>query len=300
MESDDGCVVGCGKSGGGPWGGKPPFRTGKRLWFYRVKDRDASTVDRRPPQQVRRPRRLNFDRLFAGWWREAHARGDWLADLADELGVSVGALGQLGIGWAPAARAGADGRGDAVIIGTATPCRPPGAWVFPMRGQDRRIVGSRVRTGRGSKYAVNTTDGDGVFAPTGLRTRQTLLLPEGPTSTAALLSIGMNTIGRPANRGGVPALLAYVSLLRPTRVIVVGDLDLRWNDRVEPARWDWPGHDGAREIEAELLAAGVDVEVRFPAGSHKDVRDWVRSGATAADVRLFWGRSVVTTARRAS
>jgi hypothetical protein len=67
-----------------------------------------------------------------------------------------------------------------------------------------------------------------------------------------------------------------------------------------PRRTGPLGHDGAREIEAELLAAGVDVEVRFPAGSHKDVRDWVRSGATAADVRLFWGRSVVTTARRAS
>ncbi len=286
LTSGDGCVAGCGKSGGAAWAGKVPFRRGRRLWFYRLRDRDPS-APHVPRPQPRERRRLNFDRLFAGWWREAHARGDWLADLAAELGVTVASLERLGIGWAPAARAEPDA--DPLIVGTRTLCRLPGTWVFPMRDRAGGVVGARVRTGRGSKYAVDTTDGDGVLAPSGLLSGRTLLLPEGPTSVAALLTLGFDAIGRPANYGGVATILGYAARLRPARVLLVADNDERFNAHL--GAMQWPGREGAEAVAAGLARAGLAAGMVYPPAGVKDARAWLNGGATTADVRGFWGRT---------
>lgn len=147
------------------------------------------------------------------------------------------------------------------------------AWSFPMRNADRQIVGIRLRAPDGRKFAVRGSR-EGCFLPphhaAGL-----LLFPEGATDAAALIGLGFDVVGRPSCSGGVRHCVA---LGRGRRCVVVADDDA-------------PGRQGADALVRNLLAVAASVQLVVPPA--KDVRDWVRAGATRLDVAAWVERAPV-------
>ncbi len=286
MITDDDAVVWCGKSGGTG----NHFKQSGNGWLYRVKESEPRATHMKPAAaKPKRPPAWN--RMFAVWWDDVDESR--LARLAQSLGVGVESLERIGIGWGRAlwdstARwtdvHGTERVGRHFISGTRTPCGPDGVWVFPMRNELGLISGARVRPPSGSYYSVTGSGAnqDQLFIPQGLVAHAPLLLPEGPTDLAALLTLNLNVAGRENNQLGNRAIRGLIRRLRPERIILIGEHDLRFNHRL--GVWQWPGHEGPRRLEAQLAGCGVPVELAFPPAEFKDVREWVRAGATSADV----------------
>ena len=96
----------------------------------------------------------------------------------------------------------------------------------------------------------------------GLRYR--LVITEGPTDTAAALSLGLNAVGRSSCLSGVPLIRDLVHARQIRRVTIVAD-----HDR--------PGMDGAHRLAAALPVLS---RILVPPEGIKDMRDWYRQGLT--------------------
>jgi 5S rRNA maturation endonuclease (ribonuclease M5) len=177
--------------------------------------------------------------------------------LAAVLGVSPGSLSCLGIVW----------------------YSPRHAWGFPMRDAAQQVVGIRLRTKSGFKFAVNGSR-NGIFWPEELSGAGPLLICEGPTDTAALLDLGYDAIGRPSCASAVEMVIAVVEHLRRRDVVIVADTD-------------GPGINGADRLAQALTEAGHRPKVIQPTQG-KDARAWVQAGTTRAVVdaviasALYW------------
>ncbi len=169
--------------------------------------------------------------------------------LAADLGVSIGSLMRLGVGWASKHR----------------------AWSFPMSNAVGNVLGIRLRLAGGRKLSVKGGK-EGLFIPEGIEPHGLLLVCEGPTDTAALLDLGFCVVGRPSCTGGVKLLVELVRTLKPSGVAVVADGDA-------------PGQRGAASLAAALVANCPEVRIITPPAGVKDAREWKRSGATAADLQ---------------
>lgn len=152
--------------------------------------------------------------------------------LAKSLGVSFDSLRALNVGW--------DGE----------------AWTFPMHDPSGKTVGIRRRLPNGKKLSVKGGH-EGLFVPNNLNGESPMFVCEGPTDTAAMLTLGFQAIGRPSCSGGTAYLVAICA---KRRTIIVADSDA-------------PGLRGARLLEAKLENATVIVP---PA---KDMRAWLLEGA---------------------
>lgn len=168
-----------------------------------------------------------------------------VADLAVSLGVSARSLTRLHVGW------------------------NGWAWTFPMKDARGATIGIRVRRPNGDKLAVKGSR-QGLFIPDGIEPIERLLVVEGPTDTAAALDLGFDAIGRPSCSGGVELVRNCVAHAQAKDVVVFADAD-------------GPGRAGAASL-AKQLAPFVRVRVAEPPGLHKDLREWLRAGATNADV----------------
>lgn len=184
-----------------------------------------------------------------------------LVRFASTLGLSTESLTRLDIGWASADALAAHG----------TTCRGAGAWTFPMRDGEGRVVGIRLRTDDGFKYAVNGSH-QGLFVPTDLGGQDRLFITEGPTDTAAVLDLGYWAVGRPSCTGGMRAAAQLVQRLLPTGVVVLAD-----NDE--------PGLRGAKALASVLAAFTGGVRVIRPPERIKDARAWVTRCPTCDAVR---------------
>lgn len=167
-----------------------------------------------------------------------------LQRLAAALGVSVGSLRRLGIGWASWRN----------------------AWSFPMSDAAGHVLGTRLRSDGGEKSALKGGP-EGLFIPADLSGADVLAVCEGPTDTAALLDLGLAAVGRPSCRGGLSHLVALVTARDIRSVIVFAD-----NDAV--------GVNGAEDLANVLMAYAREVRVVRPPAGIKDVRAWVQGGAT--------------------
>jgi len=195
------------------------------------------------------PKRKNTPKSTTDFERLAQqfSRGtdpDAIEELADELGVDPDSLIRLGTGW--------DGE----------------AWTFPMKDASGRIVGIRRRLPDGKKLSVKGSR-SGLFIPSGVAQNGTLYVAEGPTDCAALLSLGLNTIGRPSCTGGVELCKQFCIGHRD--IVIVADADK-------------PGRDGARALARELTGVCESVRVIEPPEPHKDARAWAVAGATRLDI----------------
>lgn len=195
--------------------------------------------------------------------------------LARQLGVSVAALDRLHVGWSG----------------------KENAWMIPERDPSGRIIGvvrrfrvPRLLNGkltnkqqmryasRGLTYATDWLDDSGP-----------ILLVEGASDVAALLTAGISTVGRPSNSGGVDLLCEMLHRLPFDReVIVVGENDRKPHHDLNPsiqARHKpdcqgclkcWPGYAAFNVAKQLAQALQRPVGVAFPPDDAKDVRDLLR------------------------
>ena len=134
-----------------------------------------------------------------------------------------------------------------------------------------KVVGIRLRHDNSSKSTVKGSRA-GLFVPTDIGGGEYLLICEGPTDAAAMLSVGFDTIGRPSCLGQVSMVRQLLLKFNPIpNVIICADRD-------------GAGLDGARRLATGLLAITQNVRIIRPP-KHNDVREWVASGATESIVK---------------
>ena len=239
-------------------------QVGEAGWLHRL--RHSLNYYRRPRVRsvhIASPKSNAPD--FGAWTAEFQAAlaANDLRSIAARLGLSVESLTQLGIGWVTAAQ----------LRQRDTTCRGSGCWTFPMVDAARRVLGIRLRTPDGYKYAVHGGH-QGLFIPrdlTLLDRDRTLLIAEGPTDCAALLDLGFAAVGRPDCTGGTRLLVDLVRKLRAGSVVIVADADE-------------PGLRGAEALASVLIVYVPQLRIITPPSGIKDVRAWKHAGATAADL----------------
>jgi phage/plasmid primase-like uncharacterized protein len=179
-------------------------------------------------------------------------KSNWWLRLEALLGLPAAELKRLRVGWSAKL--------------TAT--------TWPMVDSAGNVVGIRTRDmATGEKKSVSGGTA-GVFVPTGLSAgSDRLFICEGPTDTAALMSIGFDCIGRPSCNGAVAITTKLVKKLHPAEVVIVADEDA--NDA---------GRRGAESLALALVTVCKSVRIIFPPSGINDARDWVRGGATADEV----------------
>ncbi len=136
----------------------------------------------------------------------------------------------------------------------------------------RQIIGIRLRKEDGTKFSVRGGK-EGLFAPYRMWIPDdVLVIAEGATDAIAAHSIGfLNTIGRPSCTGGKGQIEALVKLKKPTDIVIVADADE-------------PGQRGANELSLLLALHCTNVKILTPPSSVKDLRAWVNTGLTRANI----------------
>jgi len=232
-----------------------PARNGG--WLHRIAGALPGHAPRAytPPPKAAAPRAIDWAGTLDRCARNTRAAE--VDRLAGNLGVSAASLSRLGIVWVA----------------------PRHAWGFPMRDAAQQVIGIRLRTNGGFKFAV-TGSRNGLFWPEDLTGAGPLLICEGPTDTAALLDLGHDAIGRPSCAGNVEMVVDAVGVLHRQHLVVVADSDEN-------------GIKGADRLARALTEAGHRPKVIRPLVG-KDARAWVQAGATRAAVdavirrALYW------------
>lgn len=152
------------------------------------------------------------------------------------------------------------------------------AWAFPMVDGDGVTVGIRYRAANGRKWAEDGSR-NGLFvpwfadpAPDGVA-----YICEGPTDTAAALSIGLWAFGRAACRGSVPEIKRHLNRSHIKRVVIIADND-EAKDRPDGTLW-YPGKEGAL-----ALAKDINLPTKVIIPPCKDLRAWLLDGATLESI----------------
>ncbi len=247
-------------------------RAGEAGWLHRLRDQGTWQSFRRAVHAIGRetqgPGQLDLGSLAKRF--QAAVAVDHLNQLATSLGLTVGNLIALDVGWASA---------DA-LRKVGTYCRGDGCWAFPMRDVSSRVQGIRLRTPDGFKFAVKGGT-EGLFLPRVKADHDFLLVCEGPTDSAALLDMGFsNVVGRPSCSGGIKLLVGLVKVRMPREVVILADADQ-------------PGRRGARNLASVLLTCAPAVRVIEPPEGIKDARAWLRVGGTRREVEQVISRAAV-------
>ncbi len=159
-------------------------------------------------------------------------------------------------------------------------CRAPYkslTWAFTMRDGYGNRIGIRLRNLEGSKWAVTGSQA-GIFIPS-MPVESRMFVVEGPTNTAAALSLGLFAIGRPSCSGGVSHIQDYVRRHKQIReVVVVGDNDKDKPDPNRPGEWKInPGVTGAKGLQDWLTVPSCILMLPT-----NDIRDFIRIGDKSA------------------
>jgi 5S rRNA maturation endonuclease (ribonuclease M5) len=190
-----------------------------------------------PPVQPVSPS-INTTALMKRW--SDHTPASQVIELARSLGIEPVALTDLRVAWA------ADHN----------------AWAFQMRDGYGEPCGVRLRDNNGRKWAV-TGSREGIFLPY-VRPQSTAYVCEGPTDTAAALSLGVFAIGRPSCSGAITHTVTTFKRLEIARVVILSDNDS-------------PGLAGAIRLRDALHIPAV---IMVPPA--KDIREFLRLGGTRA------------------
>lgn len=182
-----------------------------------------------------------------------------LRELSESLGVSAESLTRISVGWHASGR----------------------AYSFPMRDESNAVIGIRLRNIQGKKWSI-TGSFNGVFIPRNLPCSGPIHVVEGPTDTAAMITLGLSCIGRPSNTAGNGLIVNYAKRFLPRRdVVIVQNNDPIGSDarRLTEA--------GALALKAALLESGASLSVAIVTPPFKDVRAWLGEGMTANDLNLL-------------
>lgn len=145
-----------------------------------------------------------------------------------------------------------------------------GAWAFPMRDGDGKVCGIRLREIGSNKWTVRGSR-EGLFFDPNLQPSEDLFVCEGPTDTAAAMSLGISAVGRPSCNSGVAAMAALIRRLGVRRLTIIADQDAP-HRRPDGTRW-YPGREGA-----EAMAKTLRRMWRMVLPPEKDFRAWYHTG----------------------
>jgi phage/plasmid primase-like uncharacterized protein len=208
------------------------FKSGETGYIHRLSEAPLREFPQRKKEE---PKPLiNAESMMKEW--AAKTRPEWLYSLAEELGVRTSALMELRVAWAA----------------------EHSAFAYPMRNGDGAMVGIRLRNQRGDKWAVKGSK-SGIFLPFCIPQKQVWIC-EGPTDTAAALSLGLFAIGRPSCSGGMPDIIKALRRLHVAEAVLIAD-----NDD--------PGLNGA-----DMLARHLEIPCCVIVLPAKDVREFVNNG----------------------
>jgi hypothetical protein len=163
--------------------------------------------------------------------------------IEEQVRIPHGFLAALGMGWSA----------------------PHHAYSWPMRDERMQVTGIHLRTPDAKKFAIKGSK-QGIYAVGRPRTDMVLLC-EGVTDTAAMLSLGYEAIGRPSCRGAEDICAA---LCAGRHAVVVADAD-------------GPGRAGAQILAMRCKAACRSVRIIEPIAV-KDARAWVLANGSRAMV----------------
>lgn len=159
-----------------------------------------------------------------------------IKELAEKLGVSEESLKLLNVGWMDNSS----------------------SWVFPMLRKKSRLIGIRVRPRNGKKFAIRGSK-NGLFVPNNLPDEGVVYVCEGESDTAAMLTCGLNAVGRPSCNSG-DRLLA--ELLKKNQAVICMDRD-------------GAGRKGALSLTDYLKCHIRDVRILEPPDKYNDMREWL-------------------------
>lgn len=183
----------------------------------------------------------------------AAATDEMVSALAKNIGVPTFALRLLRVGWSATSD----------------------AFSFPMWRFGKRLIGIRLRSMSGKKWAIKGSK-SGLFIPDQWPSmKKGVIVCEGPTDTAALLGLGFNAIGRPSALGSYALVEEAVE---GRHVCVVSDSDS-------------VGIDSANKLANHLQRSGSCLSVRIIVPPAKDARKWINEGATRACVQELISRA---------
>ena len=189
--------------------------------------------------------------------------------LAEELGLPSQSLVMVGAGW----------REDLQQI------------TWPHKDDTGRTIGLATRKlHTGAKSSVKGTKA-GLFYTDDWDQGGPIMLVEGPTDTAAMLSFNLTVIGRPSNTGGVEYLASMLRDVPPSRnIIVIGEEDHRITDAGAEL---FPGRDGAIST-AEGIANTLNRPVlfTFPPKEFKDVREYTAQHQDAGALLVAFHQNI--------
>jgi len=189
--------------------------------------------------------------------------------LARQLGVSPAALVRLRVGW------GLTANGSEFS-----------AW--PERLANGKYCGVVTRFKNGSKYMLAYSRHGLYYADDWHKGNSPILIPEGGSDTAALLSIGVSAVGRFSATGGGQILAGMLRQHRYRRMLVVGERDYKPDECTQPhcCMKCRPGEFGARRMAAKLSKIlGCKVRWCLPPTGDKDIRAWLcRTHGTAGQL----------------
>jgi hypothetical protein len=192
-----------------------------------------------------------FATMVARWCRVM--RPGWMQRAAELLGLPAEPLVRLCVGWSP----------------------EHSATTWPMRDDAGWVIGVRLRCPKSArKWAVQGSRAGLIFDPEllAIERPKRLWIVEGPTDTAALLSIGLEVVGVPSAGGGADLLERLARRLRPESMVIVADAD-------------GPGQGGAERL-ADRLMIVAPLSVIVPPIGVKDPRAWIAGGADRATVEV--------------
>ena len=222
------------------------------------------------PRLTRPVKRLTPDEvesLVRGCERHPRAQAQ-RTSLARRLGVSVRSLERLHVGC------GADKRSGLEFS----------SW--PERDARGAFTGLVRRYADGVKKTYPGTSHGLIYADDWRGDGRVVLVPEGGSDTAALLSLGLSAIGRPSNLGGVKLLTQLLKGYRGC-VVVLGENDQKAREtcRCGVCNYCWPGRFGAVETAKKLQSRGYRVWWCVLPDA-KDVRAWCEANpfASAGDL----------------
>ena len=164
-------------------------------WIHRLSEDAPKYV----PPIKREEIKVDVKSIYQKWFNDTNPES--LKGFAESLGLEVMSLLLLGCSWAPESD----------------------AFAFPMLDGTCETIGIRLRNVYGKKWAVKGSH-QGLFIPE-ISFGKRLYICEGPTDTAAALSLGFSVIGRPSCLGCEDMILQFIRIQKIKEVVIIADND---------------------------------------------------------------------------
>lgn len=227
---------------------------GEAGYLHRLTDAAPAYLPSQPPKRVT----IDADAI-SRQYQDAMSPSDYV-NLSDTLGLTAPSLDGLGVG-----------RAVQYLEGT---------YSFPMRDASDTIIGVRLRSAQGHKWAVYGSR-SGLFYGS-MEPGCDLYVCEGPTDTAALMDLGFCAVGKPSCNAGNDLLVKLIAKVRPSMVVVISDVDSHKGNcefcERQLCPHCRPGQYGAIQTCNAIAATKTPVKLIEPIGA-KDARAWKLKGA---------------------